>query len=106
MNIAEWIIVVILSVTLFIFLVVGIILIVKLISLSKDAQKIVIKGQDIADNANGIVSNVKGMTSIGGAVEMLVDKYINPKLKEKKEKKEEKKKEEKEKKEDKDGKKE
>ena len=84
MNIAEWIIVVILSITLFIFLVVGIILIVKLISLSKDAQKIVIRGQDIADNANGIVSNVKGMTSIGGAVEMFVDKYINPKLKKKK----------------------
>ncbi len=101
MNIAEWILVVILSITLFIFLVVGIILIVKLIGLTKDAQKIVIKGQDIADNANGIVSNVKGMTSIGGAVEMFVEKYINPKLKEKKEKK----KEEKEKKEDKDGKK-
>ena len=42
-----------------------------------------IEGQDIAKNANGIVSNVKGMTSIGGTVEMFVDKYINPKLKEK-----------------------
>lgn len=83
MNIAEWIIVVILSVTLFIFLIVGIILIVKLIGLTKDAQRIVIKGEDIADNANGIVSNVRGMTSIGGTVEMFVDKYLNPKLKEK-----------------------
>lgn len=83
MNVAEWIIVVILSVTLFVFLIVGIILIVKLIGLTKDAQRIVIKGEDIADNANGIVSNVRGMTSIGGTVEMFVDKYINPKLKEK-----------------------
>ncbi|MBQ2673035.1 hypothetical protein IJG01_03665 [Candidatus Saccharibacteria bacterium] len=92
MNIAEWILVAILSITLFIFLIVGIVLIVKLIGLTKDAQKVVIKSQDIAENANGIVNNVKGMTSIGGTVEMFVDKYINPKLKEKmKEKKEEKK---------------
>ncbi len=95
MNIAEWIIVAILSVTLIIFLILGIILIVKLIELTKDAQKIVVKGQDIADNANGIVSNVKGMTSIGGVVEMFVDKYVSPKLKEKKAKKNEKKKEKK-----------
>ena len=92
MNIAEWILVAILSITLFILLIVGIVLIVKLIGLTKDAQKVVIKSQDIAENANGIVNNVKGMTSIGGTVEMFVDKYINPKLKEKmKEKKEEKK---------------
>ena len=95
MNIAEWIIVAILSVTLIIFLILGIILIVKLIELTKDAQKIVVKGQDIADNANGIVSNVKGMTSIGGVVEMFVDKYVSPKLKERKTKKNEKKKEKK-----------
>jgi hypothetical protein len=37
------------------------------------------------------VSNVKGLTSVGGTVEMFVDKYINPKLKETlKEKKEKK----------------
>ena len=83
MNVAEWILVAILALTLFIFLVIGIVLFVKLIELSKEAQRIIIKGQDIADNTNGIVSNVKGMTSIGGTVEMFVDKYVNPKLKEK-----------------------
>ena len=83
MNVAEWIIVAILSITLFIFLVVGIVLMLKLIGISKDAQKVVVKTQDIADNANGVVSNVRGMTSLGGTVEMLVDKYINPKIKEK-----------------------
>ncbi len=83
MNVAEWILVAILSITLLVFLIVGIVLIVKLIGLTKEAQKVVEKGQDIADNANGIVNNVKGMTSIGGTVEMFVDKYINPKLKEK-----------------------
>ena len=91
MNVAEWILVAILSVTLFVFLVLGIILIAKLIGLSKEAKTVIIEGQDIAKNTNGIVSNVKGMTSIGGTVEMFVDKYVNPKLKEKlKEKKEEK----------------
>ena len=55
------------------------------------SEKVAIKGQDIADSANGVVSNVKGLTSIGGTVEMFVDKYINPKLKETlKEKKEKK----------------
>ena len=39
MDVAEWIIVVILSVTLFIFLIVGIILIIKLIGLTKEAKK-------------------------------------------------------------------
>lgn len=83
MNIAEWILVAILSVTLFVFLIVGIVLVVKLIGLTKEIQKVVVEGQDIAKNANGIVSNVKGMTSLGGTVEMFVDKYVNPKLKEK-----------------------
>lgn len=83
MNVAEWIIVAILSMTLLVFLIVGIVLIVKLIGLTKEAEKVVVESQDIAKNANGIVSNVRGMTSIGGTVEMFVDKYINPKLKSK-----------------------
>ena len=83
MNTAEWILVVILSITLLVFLIVGIVLLVKLIGLSKEIRKVVVEGQDIAKNANGIVSNVKGMTSIGGTMEMVVDKYITPKLKEK-----------------------
>ncbi len=81
MNVAEWILVAILSITLFIFLIVGIILIIKLIGLTKEVGKVVEEGQDIAENANGIVSNVKGMTSIGGTVEMFVDSYVNPRLK-------------------------
>ena len=83
MNTAEWILVAILSVTLLIFLIFGIVLLAKLIGLSKEVKKVVIEGQDIAKNTNGIVSNVKGMTSIGGTMEMFVDKYITPKLKEK-----------------------
>ena len=83
MNVAEWIIVAILSITLFIFLVLGIFLFVKLIDLTKEAKDVVIEGKDIARNTNGIVNNVKGMTSIGGTVEMFVDNYINPRLKSK-----------------------
>lgn len=83
MNVAEWILVVILSVTLFIFLVIGIILMVKLLGIADEAKRVVIKGQDIAENANGVVSNVRGMTSIGGVVQTFVDKYVEPKLKEK-----------------------
>lgn len=81
MNVAEWILVVILSVTLLVFLIIGIVLMVKMLSLSDEVNRVILKGQDIADNANSVVTNVRGMTSIGGTVEMLVDKYVNPKLK-------------------------
>ena len=80
MNVAEWILVAILSLTLFVFLIVGIILMVRLLSLTDEAKKVVIKSQDIAGNANEVVANVKGLTSVGGTVELFVDKYINPKL--------------------------
>ncbi|MBR0488293.1 hypothetical protein IJJ39_01290 [Candidatus Saccharibacteria bacterium] len=83
MNVAEWILVAILSVTLFIFLVVGIVLMIKLFEVSDEVKRMAMKGQNVVDSANDVVTNVKGMTSIGGSVEMLVDKYINPKIKEK-----------------------
>lgn len=83
MNVAEWIIVAILSVTLLLLLILAIVLLIKLIRLSSEVEKIVVEGQDIAKNANGIVSNVKGMTSFGGTVELFIDKYITPKLKDK-----------------------
>ncbi len=83
MNVAEWILVAILSITLFVFLIVGIVLMIKMMAVGDEVRRVAIKGQYVADNANDVVSNVKGMTSIGGTVEMLVDKYINPKLKEK-----------------------
>lgn len=81
MNIAEWILVTILSFTFFIFLICAIILITKLIDITKETKKIIMKSQDIADNANGVVANIKGMTSIGGVVQTLADKYVDPKYK-------------------------
>jgi hypothetical protein len=55
---------------------------VKIIGMTGETKRVIIKSQEIADNANGVVSNVRGLTSVGGTVEMLVDKYINPKIKE------------------------
>ena len=83
MNVAEWILVAILSVTLFIFLVVGIVLMVRLMAVAEEAKRVAVKGQDIADNANDVVENMKGMTAIGSTMGMIVDKYVNPKIKEK-----------------------
>jgi hypothetical protein len=83
MNVAEWILVAILSVTLFIFLVVGIVLMVRLMAVAEEAKRVAVKGQDIADNANDVVENMKGMTAIGSTMGMIVDKYVNPKVKEK-----------------------
>ena len=81
MNTPEWILVVILSLTLITFLILGIVFLIMMIGLVKETKKVVIESQDIAKNANGIVANVKGMTSIGGTMELFVDKYIMPKLK-------------------------
>ena len=66
LNIAEWIIVGILSFTLFVFLVLGIILLVKLIKLTKQAKKVVETSQSIADKVDDVADNIKDMTSIGG----------------------------------------
>ncbi|MDO4526908.1 MAG: hypothetical protein Q4B87_02335 [Candidatus Saccharibacteria bacterium] len=82
MNVAEWIIVAILAITLLAFLVIGIILMLRMLSLTDEAQKVIIKSQDLADNANNVITNVRGMTSIGGAVQTFVDKFVEPRLRE------------------------
>lgn len=76
MNVAEWILVVMLSVALLIFLIAGIVLIIKLIRLAEEAQKIVATGQQIATKADDIVDNVKGMTSVGGIVKTFANRVI------------------------------
>ena len=68
MEIATWILVVILSITLFIFLIAGIVLAIKLIQATEEAKKVIATGQQIATKADDIVDNVKGMTSDGGIV--------------------------------------
>lgn len=76
MNVAEWILVVMLSVALLVFLIAGIVLIVKLIRLAEEAKKIVATGQQIATKADDIVDNVKGMTSVGGIVKTFANRVI------------------------------
>lgn len=76
MTTVEWILVVILSVTLLIFLIAGIVLAIKLIRLAEEARKIVETGQHIATKADDIVDNVKGMTSVGGIVKTFANRVI------------------------------
>ena len=71
MNLAEWILVAFLSVALLIFIIVGIVALVKWNHLVDEAKKIVIKGQDIAETTNDIAENVKGMTSLGNIVKTI-----------------------------------
>ncbi len=73
MNIAEWILVAFLSVALLVFLIIGIIALVKWNHLVDEAKKIVIKGQDIAETTNDIAENVKGMTSFGKIIRNVSD---------------------------------
>ena len=86
MNTAEWILVIILSITLLVFLIVGIILCIKLIGVANEAKKVVIQGQSIAEKADDIVDNVKDMTSVGGLVKTFVTKYNNDNKRSKKSK--------------------
>lgn len=77
MELATWILVIFLSVTLFIFLVVGIILMIRLISITKEANKIVLQGQNIAEKADDIADNVRDMTTVGGLVKHFVNNIID-----------------------------
>ncbi len=79
LNTAEWIIAIVLIATLFLFLILAIILLAKLIGLTKDAKKIIATGQQIADKTDDVVGNVKDMTSIGGIVKTFANSYINNK---------------------------
>lgn len=58
MDTAEWIIVGILSGTLFIFLICGIIFLIKLIGLTKEAKKVAITAQNIAKKADDVATDV------------------------------------------------
>lgn len=76
MNTAEWIIAIILSLTLFIFLILGIALLFRLLDLARDAKhvikrldKIAAKGQTIANKAEATVDDVKkNVTSMSSSV--------------------------------------
>lgn len=77
METPAWILVIILSVTLFIFLVTGIILLIALIRVTKEAKKIMIQGQGIAETASDIADNVRDFTTVGGLVRYFVDHYVD-----------------------------
>ncbi|MCR5573139.1 MAG: hypothetical protein K6F57_05235 [Candidatus Saccharibacteria bacterium] len=75
METPAWILVFILSGMLFLFLLLFIILLVKLIGVTKEAKKIMIQGQGIAEKADDIAGNVRDMTTVGGLVKTFVENY-------------------------------
>ena len=66
MNTAEWIIMIILAATLFIFLLIGIIVLVKISKLIKETRRFIETGQEFADKASGVAGNLYEMTLVGG----------------------------------------
>lgn len=90
METPAWILVFILAITLFLFLLAGIILVVKLIGVTKEAKKIMIQGQGIAEKADDIVDNVRDMTTVGGVVKYFAESYLDKAEKKKKKAKKEK----------------
>ena len=80
MNTAEWILVAILSMTLLVFLVVGIIFLVKFIHLLSEIEIMVQTGQSIAEKADDVADNLKDMTSVGPLAKSLVKDILTKKL--------------------------
>jgi hypothetical protein len=74
METPAWILVIFLSVALLIAIILAIALLISLIKLAKEIKKVVISGQ-------GIVDNVKDMTSVGGLVKTFVNRYTDSKKK-------------------------
>ncbi|MCR4752969.1 MAG: hypothetical protein K5837_00930 [Candidatus Saccharibacteria bacterium] len=87
METPAWILVFILSGMLFLFLLLFIILLIKLIGVTKEAKKIMIQGQGIAEKADDIAGNVRDMTTVGGLVRYFVDNYTGVGVRKKKAKK-------------------
>lgn len=77
MEAPAWILVIFLSVALFIFLVLAIVLVIALIGVTKEAKKIMLKGQNIAETAGDIAENVRDFTTVGGLVRYFVDNYMD-----------------------------
>lgn len=80
MNLAEWILVMFLSVVLLIFLIVGIIFLIKLTSLLSEIEIMVQTGQSIFDKADDVADNIKDLTSVGSLAKGFVTEYIGRKL--------------------------
>ena len=94
METPAWILVFILSGMLFLFLLLTIILVAKLIGVTKEAKKIMIQGQGIAEKADDIAGNVRDMTTVGGLVKYFVENYTGEGAKKKKAKQSKKKEDE------------
>ena len=77
MNLAEWIIVMFLAVALLVFLIVGIIFIVKFTSLLSEIEIMVQTGQSILDD---VADKIKDLTSVGPLARGFVKEYIGRKL--------------------------
>lgn len=80
MNLAEWVLVMFLSVALLIFLIVGIVFLVKFTSLLSEIEIMVQTGQSIFDKADDVADNIKDLTSVGPLAKGFVTEYIGRKL--------------------------
>ena len=69
-----------LSVALLIFLVVGIVFLVKFTSLLSEIEIMVQTGQSIFDKADDVADNIKDLTSVGPLAKGFVTEYIGRKL--------------------------
>lgn len=78
---AAWIIVCILSAFMLIFLILASVLIVRLLKLAHEIDKVIEKSQLVANKADDIVENVKNLTSAGTLAKNFLINFIEDKFK-------------------------
>lgn len=77
MSAAEWTLILVIYFTALAFLTVGIVLMLKFISLAEEIKKIILTGQNIAEKTDDIVDNVKNFAAVGGLVKVLANRFTS-----------------------------
>lgn len=80
MNLAEWILIMFLSVALLVFLIVGVIFLIKFTSLLSEIEIMVQSGQSFFEKADDVADNIKDITSFGPLVRGLIKEYLGRRL--------------------------
>ena len=80
MNLAEWILIMFLSVALLVFLIVGVVFLIKFTSLLSEIEIMVQSGQSFFEKADDVADNIKDITSFGPLVRGLIKEYLGRRL--------------------------
>ncbi len=73
MELSAWILILTLSGVLLLFLIIGIVVLVRLLQLINDGKQLVGKSYEIVDKTDQIVDNVKQIATVSGLIKLAFD---------------------------------